>query len=76
MDIGITGDIIVILRKPIDDDEPTRLYARLIQASDAGVTVRYGEGDDEDTYFIPFTNIRAIGKSEPEAEAEGQQWTQ
>ena len=74
MDIGITGDVVVILRNPIDDDEPMRLYAKLVQANDAGVTIRYGEGDDEATYFIPFSNIRAIENSEPEEG--GGQWTQ
>ena len=78
MEMGFAGDVIVILRKPIDGDEPTRLYSRIIQANETGITVNYGEDEDETTYFIPFSNIRAIEKAEeekPEPPGE-QQWTQ
>lgn len=74
MDIGFAGEVIIILRKPIDDDEPMRLFARITQLNDIGVTVVYGEGGEETTYFIPFSNIRAIEK--PEEEKGEQQWTQ
>ena len=76
MDIGFSGDIIAILRESIDEDEPVRMYAKLLQTSDVGITIHYGEGEDETTYFIPFSNIRAIEKAPPESENEVQQWTQ
>jgi len=79
MGIGFIGEAVIILRKPIDDDEPARLYTKLVQENDVGITIHYGEGEDETTYFIPFSNIRAIEKVEsetPVAPRGEQQWTQ
>ncbi|MCK4327191.1 MAG: hypothetical protein KAW41_01810 [Candidatus Diapherotrites archaeon] len=75
MDIGFTGNAIVVLKAPIDDEEPVRIYADLLGVNDAGVTVSFEDSEEEKrTCFIPFSNIRCIEKAEapgPEAETRG-----
>jgi len=70
MDIGFTGNIIIVLKKPIDDEEPMRIYADLLSANDAGINVSFEDTEEETrTCFIPFSNIRCIEKAEsPEPE--------
>ena len=37
MDIGITGEAILVLRKPIDESEPTRIFVTIERATETGV---------------------------------------
>ena len=46
MDIGITGEAILVLKKPIDESEPTRLFVNIERAMDAGVLVNFDDSDD------------------------------
>ena len=73
MDIGFTGGAVVVLRKPIDDEEPTRIFVELLGVSEAGVSVSFEDSEEEKrTCFIPFSNIKCIEKAEPqEAESGG-----
>jgi len=73
MDIGFTGGAVVVLRKPIDDEEPTRIFVELLGVSEAGISVSFEDSEEEKrTCFIPFSNIKCIEKAEPpEAESGG-----
>ena len=68
MDIGFTGSAVVVLRKPIDDEEPTRLFVDLLSVNEAGIAVSFEDSEEEKrTCFIPFSNIKCIEKAEPPA---------
>ena len=71
MDIGFTGQVVIVLKKPIDGEEPTRLIVNIERVNEIGVTVTYEDNDDDShTYFIPFSNICAIEEWTEEEEAE------
>lgn len=70
MEIGFTGQAVIVLHKPVDSEEPTRMIVNIERINEVGVTIAY-EDNDENThrYFIPFSNICGI---EEWAEEEGE----
>ena len=69
MDIGITGEAILVLKKPIDESEPTRIFVNIERALDTGVLLNFEDSDDtKRTAFVPYSNIRAIERPLPDEE--------